>query len=215
LKLSEHTFIDKLRMLGVEEVAVAQKTIEWAGKWMSPINPWSGKQIITFRPNLDCNGFTCMPVALYASPEGLMIGVKSMRKVPIFRDNIPKMIDNIRPFADDKIVSDDLRIRWPELKDDKNFWRILEAIDWVIKDRDVNYSELSLRIKHQTSKEGVLPNKDDFESAYRMLSSPGKEIDKNSILDQIYKNAIKSGYNLKPNWRLITERNIEIWVKEK
>ena len=59
-----------------------------------------------------------------------------------------------------------------------------------------------------------LPNKDDFESAYRMLCSPGENIDKDSILDQIEKTAINSGRNLKTNWRLITERNIEIWVKD-
>ena len=59
-----------------------------------------------------------------------------------------------------------------------------------------------------------LPTKEDFESAYRMLCSPGQKIDKGAILDQIEKNAINSGRNLKINWRLITERNIEIWVNE-
>jgi hypothetical protein len=53
-----------------------------------------------------------------------------------------------------------------------------------------------------------LPNKDNFESAYRMLCSPGQKIDKESILNQIDKNAINSGYNLKKNWRMITEKNI-------
>jgi hypothetical protein len=64
------------------------------------------------------------------------------------------------------------------------------------------------------AKNDYLPNKDDFESAYRMLCSPGEKIDKDSILDQIEKNAINSSRNLKTNWRLITERNIKIWVNE-
>ena len=66
----------------------------------------------------------------------------------------------------------------------------------------------------QGSRNDYLPNKEDFESAYRMLCSPGQKIDKKSILDQIEKNALNSGRNLKTNWRLITERNIEIWVNE-
>ena len=57
-----------------------------------------------------------------------------------------------------------------------------------------------------------LPNEDDFESAYRQLCSPGQKLDEDSVLDQIEKNAIKSGYNLKEHWRLITKRNIQIWV---
>jgi len=60
-----------------------------------------------------------------------------------------------------------------------------------------------------------IPSKDDFESVYRMLCSPGQKIDKESILDQIEKNAINSGFNLKDNWRLITELNINIWVNDK
>ena len=66
----------------------------------------------------------------------------------------------------------------------------------------------------QGSRNDYLPNKEDFESAYRMLCSPGQKINKDSILDQIEKNALNSGRNLKTNWRLITERNIEIWVNK-
>jgi hypothetical protein len=60
-----------------------------------------------------------------------------------------------------------------------------------------------------------LPTKDDVESAYDMLGSRGEEIDIDSILDQIDKNATNSGRNLKANWRLITEKNIEMWSKKK
>jgi hypothetical protein len=66
-------------------------------------------------------------------------------------------------------------------------------------------------ISHQSSG-NYLPTKDDFESAYRMLGSPGQNIHKDSILDQIEKNAINSRQNLKENWRLITERNIKNWI---
>ena len=59
-----------------------------------------------------------------------------------------------------------------------------------------------------------LPNKDDFVSAYRMICPSGNRINIDSVLDQIEKNAVNSGHNLKKNWRLIIERNIEIWSKE-
>ena len=58
-----------------------------------------------------------------------------------------------------------------------------------------------------------LPTREDYESAYRMLCSPGQPIENDSILDQVEKNAINSGHNLKEQWRLITGKNIEIWVK--
>jgi hypothetical protein len=58
-----------------------------------------------------------------------------------------------------------------------------------------------------------LPHKDDFECAYRMICSYGDKIPIDSVLDQIEKNAINTGHNLKINWRLNTERNIELWKK--
>ena len=58
-----------------------------------------------------------------------------------------------------------------------------------------------------------VPTKEDVESAYDMLGSRGEEIDIDSVLDQIERNVTNYGHNLKANWRLITERNIEIWFK--
>ena len=58
------------------------------------------------------------------------------------------------------------------------------------------------------------PNQDDFESAYRMLCSPGKSFEEDLVLDRIEKNATESGYHLKENWRVITKRNIELWTKK-
>lgn len=58
------------------------------------------------------------------------------------------------------------------------------------------------------------PNQDDFESAYRMLCSPGKSFEADLVLDQIEKNATESGYHLKENWRVITKRNIKLWTKK-
>jgi len=80
---------------------------------------------------------------------------------------------------------------------------------------EISQSKLPKYNDHELSEETYLPTKDDCESAYRMLCSPGQKIDKESILNQIGKNAINSGFNLKKNWRLINERNIEIWVKNK
>jgi hypothetical protein len=60
-----------------------------------------------------------------------------------------------------------------------------------------------------------LPNKEDFESAYRMLTRPGEPISLDAVLNQIEINAKKEGHVPKDNWRMITERNIEIWSSKK
>jgi len=60
-----------------------------------------------------------------------------------------------------------------------------------------------------------LPNKEDFESAYRSLTRPGETISIDSVLDQIETTAKKKGLSLKSNWRMITEKNIEIWSKKR
>jgi len=59
-----------------------------------------------------------------------------------------------------------------------------------------------------------LPNKEDFKSAYRMLTRPGEPISLDAALNQIEINTKKEGHVLKDSWRIITERNIEIWVSE-
>jgi len=56
-----------------------------------------------------------------------------------------------------------------------------------------------------------LPNKGDFEKAYRTIASQGQSVSIDAILDQIEIDAKTSGHKLKNNWRLTTERNIEIW----
>jgi hypothetical protein len=72
---------------------------------------------------------------------------------------------------------------------------------------------------HDTSKkfagDSYLPRKDDFEVAYRSLTLPGQEVSIDAILDQIKINVIKAGVNLKEDWRIITERNIERWSSKK
>jgi hypothetical protein len=70
---------------------------------------------------------------------------------------------------------------------------------------------------HITSKsqESYLPNKEDFERAYRSLSRLGQEVSIDAILDKIESDATHSGLILKENWRMITERNIiDVWSKK-
>jgi hypothetical protein len=62
------------------------------------------------------------------------------------------------------------------------------------------------------NKKDYLPSKEFFESAYRMLTQPGGDVSLDAVLHQIEINAKKEGLLLKNNWRMITERNIEIWV---
>lgn len=71
-------------------------------------------------------------------------------------------------------------------------------------------------IKEVQQPEGnYLPNREDFESAYRSLARPGQEVSIDAVLDKIASNAIKAGLTLKDQWRTITERNIkDYWSKK-
>ncbi len=63
------------------------------------------------------------------------------------------------------------------------------------------------------SLKNYLPTKSDVELAISQLPLEMKE-NIPAILDQVEKNALVDGKQLKENWRIITERNIkEIWFK--
>ena len=65
------------------------------------------------------------------------------------------------------------------------------------------------------NKKDYLPSKEVFELAYRMLTQLGGDVSLDAVLHQIEINAKKEGVLLKNNWRMITERNIEIWSKKR
>lgn len=65
------------------------------------------------------------------------------------------------------------------------------------------------------NKKDYFPSKEDFESAYRMLTHLGESIPIDAVLNQIEINAKNKGLSLKNNWRMITEKNIEIWSKKR
>ena len=67
-----------------------------------------------------------------------------------------------------------------------------------------------------TRRGGHLPNREDFESAYKRLTCAGGEISIDKILDQIEVKAKEAGCPLKNDWRIITEKNIlDVWPKTK
>lgn len=72
----------------------------------------------------------------------------------------------------------------------------------------------SQQISVQPHNNSYLPNKDDFETAYRTLTNPGETISIDSVLDQLEINAKKNRLLLKSNWRIITEKNIKVWSKK-
>lgn len=63
-------------------------------------------------------------------------------------------------------------------------------------------------------REEYLPTKENFESAYRALTCPGKSISFDAVLDQIETNAKEKGLSLMNDWRMITEKNIIMWSKK-
>ena len=60
-----------------------------------------------------------------------------------------------------------------------------------------------------TDNDDVLPSKEDFESAYRVLTRHEETISIDSVLDQLEIEVKKKGHTLKNNWRTIMEKNIE------
>ena len=64
--------------------------------------------------------------------------------------------------------------------------------------------------------EAYLPTREDFESAYKMLTHIRGEILIDRILDQIETSVKNAGFSLKRDWRIITEKNIlDTWSKTK
>ena len=96
---------------------------------------------------------------------------------------------------------------------------ILESYEWQLsKMRLVSNISTTNNASQQNNSQpqdnNYLPTKDDFELAYRSLTRLGDELSLDAILDQIEINITKAGLSLKSNWRIITEKNIEIWSKK-
>lgn len=103
--------------------------------------------------------------------------------------------------------ADIIRDIWPRFK---GFNQVRQKLD------PENYPRFKKRLERviQPQDNGYLPNKEDIESAYRMLTRPGEAISIDTVLDKIEVHAVKMGLSLKSNWRMITEKNIEIWWKK-
>jgi hypothetical protein len=90
-------------------------------------------------------------------------------------------------------------INWTEKKG-----RIAKALENNTAPRVTNLSE----------SRGFLPSKENCEYAYRMLSRLGESVSVDEILDLVEINCKENGHSLKNNWRVITEKNIELWAKK-
>jgi hypothetical protein len=73
----------------------------------------------------------------------------------------------------------------------------------------------NINVPQERSDPNYVPIKGDFEKAYRMIASLGQSVSIDAVLNQIEFDAKTSGHKLKNNWRLATERNIEIWATMK
>jgi hypothetical protein len=108
-----------------------------------------------------------------------------------------------------------------QLPDETITKHILESYCLKIKDLGLdsvvcNLNDRVSRPKgppHECPNGSYIPSKEDFDTAYRTLAKPGQEVIIDAVLDQIEHSAKKAGHNLEENWRMITERNIEIWSK--
>lgn len=76
------------------------------------------------------------------------------------------------------------------------------------------YDTPPIQTHTKTKDDAFLPTKEEFESAYRKLVRPVEGISIDAVLDQIETNANNKSLTLPSNWRMITEKNIEIWSKK-
>ena len=63
------------------------------------------------------------------------------------------------------------------------------------------------------SKVNYLPSKADVERANNLILTCGGNLELEDVLNMIEKNCLEKGETLKQNWKMITERNIEMWFK--
>lgn len=100
---------------------------------------------------------------------------------------------------------------------------ILEAYCLKIKNLDLaseicagkDIISMAIALPKEPPHRSYLPNREDFESAYRSLARLGQEVSIDDVLDKIASDAIKAGFTLKDQWRMKTERNIrEFWSKK-
>jgi len=89
-------------------------------------------------------------------------------------------------------------------------------LDFVLSQIDKKTSASPNPVEYdQFQSKVILPSKLDFESAYRSLTCPGESISIDAVLDQLETNAKEKGLSLNSNWRIIMEKNIEIWAGNK
>lgn len=88
---------------------------------------------------------------------------------------------------------------------DEKSWLYLDGETANTPNNKVTGSEMGIK---------TLPTKEDSEAAYRMLTKPGEAVSIDAVLDQIEVDAMKQGRQFKSDWRIITEKNIEIWASK-
>ena len=108
------------------------------------------------------------------------------------------------------------KISLESLLDENHYSQFMAELRWfiqVINNPEIYFDSSVLQGNKSAANfsDPILPNFSDFEAACRMIARLGEEVSIDSVLDQIESNALQKGWLLKSNWRLITEKNIEIW----
>ncbi len=81
--------------------------------------------------------------------------------------------------------------------------------------KGTTHSTLLKKNDKESNRVSYLPNRKDFESAYRSLARQEEEVHIDTILDKIADDMQKSKLTLIDNWRMTTDRNIrEFWSKK-
>jgi len=78
----------------------------------------------------------------------------------------------------------------------------------TIPDINISFQNLS---KNDESNENYLPTKEDCDRAIRELHNEGYDATTDNVLDRIKQNVTSQRFVLKSNWKLITEKNMELW----
>lgn len=112
---------------------------------------------------------------------------------------------------------------WIEQEIDEETYELLAQMAYRVKCHylGINPSNLEDVIVDRGSSEGTekdyLPTKADCEMTLRALRDSEREdsFNKTAVFDWLEKYFEDKGISMKNNWRLITERNLEIWFGEK
>jgi hypothetical protein len=156
----------------------------------------------------------------YGSAGDIFLKIFEVSRHPPFSIDNGHLICHFNKLASISSSKGSGKLKLDTLLNEDNYNQFISGLHWFIQvinnpetyeNRSINIAALGT-ININT---GTIPSKEDFESAYRMLTHIGEYVSVDKVLDQIETNAVKIGQTLKSDWRMITEKSIQIWSRRR